>query len=52
MEQLPKDKKANPKCKDCFGRGYIKWVDPEDNKKRNEKLCHCVKIKQPSKEEA
>ena len=40
---LPDDKKANPHCKDCLGRGYSRWMVKGEI---TERLCHCLKTKE------
>jgi len=40
---------ANPNCKECYGRGYIKVYHPSD-KTSTERTCHCIK-KQMTKTE-
>jgi len=41
----PVQLKPNPKCKDCWGRGYILVIRPDLNvdKYREARPCHCVK---------
>ena len=36
------DKKPNPKCKDCYGRGYQRWIIENITET---KPCHCVRKK-------
>ena len=39
--EIPLDKKPNPKCKDCYGRGFVRYIV----KNIAETVpCHCTKL--------
>ena len=43
------DEVPNPNCKDCYGKGYLRWIIKNI---RETKPCHCLKplIKKETKE--
>jgi hypothetical protein len=39
--EVPLGKEPDPNCKDCFGRGYQRWIIENITETRP---CHCTKV--------